>query len=304
MMFPFFRKKNKENLKLEGSNHTIESTELVESSQSEDKKTEVKTELSIHPLWNISKEQYYVFRFLNNELPTLKPNQLSLSGIQWEERPEGLAVTAFIRNALDKPIQLEKVPLILLDANRHVVAKHTFNLHDAGEIPAESSRPWTFVFPKETLLTNQLQKEGWTLAFDVSPKHHQLDLEPSWEQSLPDEEKKKLQQLVNQLEPPKKNELNFMGLEAKMLQSGDLAVTLLIRNGHEQTIQIQQLPLRVIDANQSVVAEGQFNVGTLEIKPNTTKPWTFLFPKSIIKNMTPDLSSWKAVVIQKQTSDK
>ncbi|MED0660837.1 accessory Sec system S-layer assembly protein [Bacillus smithii] len=299
-MFPLFRKKKKEDIQLEGLTNTIDSAELVDSPQQGDQDSEVKTELSIHPLWNVSKEQYYVFRFLNNELPTLKPNQLSLSGIQWEETSEGLSVTAFIRNSLKKPIQLEEVPLILLDENREVVAKHTFNLHDAGEIPAESSRPWTFVFPKESLLKDHLQKEGWTLAFDLSTKQHQLDLEPSWEQSLPDEEKKKLQQLVSQLEPPKKNELNFMGLEAKMLQSGDLAVTLLIRNGYEKAIQIQQLPLRIIDANDAIAAEGQFNIGQLEIKPNTTKPWTFIFPKNNIKKSAPDLSSWKAVVIQKQ----
>ncbi|OCA88974.1 accessory Sec system S-layer assembly protein [Pseudobacillus wudalianchiensis] len=297
-MFSFFKKKksDSDNLKNDGRESAIASSELTDSATAESAE-EVETELSLHPASNVPKEQMYVLRFLNNELPPLKANQLSLSGIEWDEQLAGLAVSAFVRNSVDKGIKLGDVPLLLLNEKNEVKARHDFNLAEVGEIPAKSSRPWTFIFPASSV--NQqvaLEKENWTLAFDLTSKEHKLDLADSWEEALPEEEKEKLQQIVQQLGAPGKDELNFTGLQAKLAEDSKFHVTVLIRNGYNRLINIEQLPLQVLDSQKQVIAEGQFNLGSLEIQPNTTKPWSFIFPKELVKNETPDLSSWSVQV--------
>ena len=81
----------------------------------------------------------------------------------------------------------------------------------------------------------------------------------------------------------------------KMVQ---LHTTLLIRNGSEKNIKFEQLPLIVEDASGEVIAKGTFQFEKLEVKANTSKPWTFIFPKELILNEDIDLSKWKVYLPQ------
>ncbi|PLS17854.1 accessory Sec system S-layer assembly protein [Bacillus sp. M6-12] len=295
-MLSIFRRKNKEKIKKEGNDSTISSEELL--NESEDiKDEEIYTELSLHPEWDIPSEQQYVYRFLNNELPPLKPNQISLSGIELRPEDNGVAVIAFVRNSLNKAINMKDVQLLLLDENQSPLARHTFNLAELGEIPAKSSRPWMFHFPSDTLLSTSFSTQGWTLAFQLKQKHR-LDLDQSWQESLPEDDKAKLQQLVDSLEPPKDGEINFMGLRALAAENGDLHITVLIRNGNDRNINIQQLPLEVYDASAKPIAKGSFTLDNLEVKANSTKPWTFIFPKTLLLEESFDLSKWRVAPVQ------
>jgi accessory Sec system S-layer assembly protein len=292
-LLSFFKKKKKS-----GEDSAVSAQELVsETDVANDE--EIETELSLHPSWNLPLEQQYVLRFLNNELKPLKPNQISLSGIDLARETDYVIVSAFVRHSLSKPIKLEKATLLLLSPDNKIIARKQFDLEELGEIPAKSSRPWHFIFENSILKTDEIPNEGWKLAFELKPQHR-LDLEESWEQSLSDEDKEKLRQLVAQLEPPKPGEVNFLGLQAKLTEEHELHVTVFIRNGSEQNIQIQQLPLQVEDASGEVIARGGFTLDHFEVKANTTKPWTFIFPKELVQKTSPDLSKWKVYPIQQQ----
>ncbi|KKB41178.1 accessory Sec system S-layer assembly protein [Bacillus thermotolerans] len=297
-MFPFFRKKQTEldQLKNEGRESAVQSSEITGTDAGESSR-EVETELSLHPAFQISKEQMYVLRFLNNELPPLKANQLALAGIEWEQHPQGLAVSAFVRNSVSKEVKIGKVSLLVINEKDQMKARHNFDLSELGELPAKSSRPWTFVFPFSSIEKHvELSKENWTIAFDLTTREHRLDLADSWQEALPEREKEKLEQVVKQLGSPGKDELNFTGLQAQISENGSLHVTLLIRNGYNRNINIEKLPLQVLDNKKEVVAEGQFNVGSLEVKANASKPWSFIFQKELLRKPAPDFSTWSVRV--------
>jgi accessory Sec system S-layer assembly protein len=291
-MLSFFKRKKKN-----GVDSTVSSEELLNEVEKADEETEVHTPLSIHPSMNISQEQQYVLRFLNNDLPPLKPNQISLAGIELNEAQDGIIVSAFIRNSLPKPITFEKTDLLLIGPNNERYARKSFDLAELGELPAESSRPWNFSFETSTLLTDEIPSEGWQLAFEIKRKH-QLDLAESWETGLSAEDKEKLAQLVENLEPLNDGEINLYGLEAKVNEQNDLYVTMFIRNGSNQTINVEQVPLQVQDATGETIAQGGFKLEDFEVKANTSKPWTFIFPSSMLLKKTPDLSNWKVMPIQ------
>jgi len=259
---------------------------------------EIFTELSYHPDWNVPKEQHYVFSFLNNELSPLQPNQISLSGIEWNESGNGIEVTAFVRNSLNRPIELKETELLLINQQKQLVARKVFDFTQLGSLPSQSSRPWIFHFPNENILDLELlEKENWTLAFNLaSKKEHQLDLDSTWEESLSIEDKEKLTQLVKNLPKLQDREFNLMGLSAKYRSDESFIVTILLRNGNDQNIQVENIPLEVLDASSEVIAKGGFEVN-LEIKANTTKPWSFIFPKEMVQKHNADLSSWKVQII-------
>jgi accessory Sec system S-layer assembly protein len=257
----------------------------------------VATTLSIHPDWNISQQEFYVYQFHHMQLPPLKPNQINITGIKLEQFDDFFMITAFIRSTLPKPIQFELLDLVVLDDQQKPLARETFDMERFGVLPENSARPWRFIFDNEVKLTDDpLPSEGWTIAFELKKKEtgtHQLDLEPSWEKMLTEDQKSRLIQLMEHTPPLKPNEVNFLGLEAKINEDNNLVVTLLIRNGSLKNIQIDQLPLVVEDAKGKVIAKGLFTFDQFVVKANTSKPWTFIFPKELLTEVEPDLTGWK-----------
>lgn len=298
MRMPLFSRKKSQSSTIDWASQ--EDQQVPGSNEKQTEQQTVQTELSIHPDWTLRPEQVYVFKFHNNMSPELLPNQLSLYGIELEQSAgDGSAtVTALIRSSLSKSITLSNTSLLLMGPDDEILGRKTFDLSLAGELPPKSSRPYYFEFEKENLTTETLPITGWKLAFELK-KPHQLDLEESWRQTLADQDQEQLKKLVDGLEAPKPGEVNFMGLQAKPSEDGQLHITLLIRNGSDKNLTIEHLPLEVIDGQGEVVAQGGFSLNALEVKGNTSKPWTFIFPEHLIQKKEMDLSKWTVRPIQK-----
>lgn len=292
-LFSFFT-----NSKKTGSDSTIDSAEILEEQNTTKERTEtdeIETALSLHPEWNVPQEQEYVFRFLANELEPLKPNQISLSGIDIdvEEANGSWLVKAFFRSSLDQPISVGSVELLLLDDNGKTLASDEFDLSELGNIPACSARPWVFVFSKEHLFAEAPPTENWKLAFNVqSMVPHRLELEEAWENGLATEQKEALAKVVESLPKLKPREVNISGFQVKEQEDGSIAASVFIRNGHSKQINIEQLPLELLDATGDLVARGSFKLGPLAVSANTSKPWTFIYPKEMVQKEAPDFSRW------------
>ncbi|MDM5426323.1 MULTISPECIES: accessory Sec system S-layer assembly protein [Bacillus] len=292
-MLSFLKKAKKK-----GKDTTVSSNQLFGQEETTSQNKTVKPVLYFHPSWgNVAQEQKYIYQFLHKELPRLQEYQISLSGIEIEKRDGAYDVAAFIRSSVPKPISFEEVTLLLLNKDKKLCARKTFNLSALGDIPENVNMPFVFTFEQETITEAELSQSDWELAFELESKH-QLDLDPSWESQLPEASKDALRNFVDNLTPPNEGEINFLGLQAALKENGDLHTTLLIRNGCKDNIQLEQLPLHIEDASGEVVVKGAFTLPNLEIKANTTKPWSFVFPASSILKQNMDLSSWKAFVPQ------
>ncbi|KAB2333037.1 accessory Sec system S-layer assembly protein [Bacillus mesophilum] len=280
-----------------GLDSSVSSDELINESDTSEEKEEIHTELSLHPSWQVENEQLYVLRFLNNDLAPLKPNQISLAGIELRDEDSGIEVTAFVRNSLNRVINFKELTLVLMDVNQKIVARHEFDLGVLGEVPGKSSRPWTFLFPVQSIYDREFSHKDWTIAFELKKKH-KLDLHESWSKTISVEDRKKLEELLSSMGDPKPGEVNFTGLNARIADNQDLLVTMLLRNGHDKDVSFHQLPLIVEDATGEKIAEGGFKLEDFELKANTSRPWTFIFPASLVKKENPDLSKWRAYPIQ------
>lgn len=297
-LFSFFKKSDKI-----VQENTIDSKDLLgNASANKDDNRDVVTKLSFHPEWDVPQEQKYIFNFLANELEPLKPNQLSLSSISIEEDPRSgkWLVRAFFRSSLAEAIELGEIELFIMDKNDELVASKKFDFKALGTIPAESARPWVFEFEKSTIKVDEVPEDGWKIAFNlVSLRGHQLELDPTWEQQLPAAQKEELAKIVKTLPKLGETEVNFTGLQAKLADNGNLNVSIFIRNGHNKAINLEQLPLEIIDATGKQIAKGSFNMEPiLTVQPNSTKPWTFIFPAELVDAQDADLSRWTARVTQ------
>ena len=76
-------------------------------------------------------------------------------------------------------------------------------------------------------------------------------------------------------------------------------MSIFIRNGHNKAINLEQLPLEIIDATGKQIAKGSFKMDPiLTVQPDSTKPWTFIFPAELVDAKDADLSRWTARVTQ------
>ncbi|ARK25478.1 accessory Sec system S-layer assembly protein [Sporosarcina sp. P37] len=300
-LFNLFKKTEKTGLE-----STVESEEILENGQAGSGDEDIETELSLHEQWNLTQEQEYVFRFLANELEPLKPNQISLSGIDIDFEPanDSWLVKSFFRSSLDQAITVGTIELLLLDAEGNTAASAEFDLNELGEIPARSARPWVFVFEKKDQLAEEIPTENWKLAFNVhSMMPHQLELAPSWEEQLPAEQKEALADIVEGLPKLKPREVNIAGFQIQKQDDGNIAASVFVRNGHSKQINIEKLPLELIDATGELVARGTFDLKPpLSVKANSTTPWTFIYPKELIVKAEPDFSRWTIRVPQDATN--
>ncbi|KGR80117.1 accessory Sec system S-layer assembly protein [Ureibacillus manganicus] len=296
-LFDLFKKTDKV-----GKDSTVESKELLNEVEESKNTVEVNTKLSFHPDWDVPQEQKYIFNFLSNELEPLKPNQLSLAAIAIDVNQANGSwdVKAFLRSSLPKAIELGEVGLFLLDKDGKVIASKTFDLKELGSIPAESARPWVFTFEKNTIQASELPEEGWKIAFNlVSLRGHQLDLDETWKNKLSEEQINQLEKIIKDLPSLGKTEVNFTGFQIKLLEDKGLAVSILLRNGNEKAINLEQLPLEILDANKKQIAKGYFKLDpVLTVQANSTKPWTFVFPKEMVDAEGADFSSWTPRVAQ------
>ena len=299
-LFDLFKKGDKV-----GKDSAIDSSSVVKSAAKTSKKDanrDVVTKLSFHPEWDVPQEQKYVFNFLANDLAPLKPNQLSLSAINIEPvlANGSWNVKAFFRSSLAEAIELGEIELLILDKDDNRLASHYFDFKELGVIPAESARPWIFNFPQSSITSEDVPEEGWKISFNLlSLRGHQLDLDDTWKKQLPKEQQEKLAEIVKTLPKLGKTEVNFTGLQTKLNEDNSLHASIFIRNGHDKAINLEQLPLEIVDARGVIVAKGSFKLDpVLTVQPNTTKPWTFIFPAQLVTAEGADLSRWTARVPQ------
>ncbi|MGJ9458128.1 accessory Sec system S-layer assembly protein [Oceanobacillus sp. CF4.6] len=293
-MFRFLKQKKEEN------KHSVNAGEFLNSEENEPPDEMIKTELSILPNWKIRNEDRYVYAFHNNESPKLKVNQISIYGMELKKlKNNNLIVTALIKNTVKKSIHFNNTTILLLDGNKNIIAKKEFNLKELGAIPPNGARPWKFTFNKDDLIAKgtEIDTSSWSLAFEIKKKHR-LELEESWEKSIAENTKASLEEIVANAAPLKSGEVNFMGVQAKQNEKSELAVTILIRNGSHKNVTLKQLPLGLKDASGEEVTKGGFELKDFTVKANTSKPWTFIFPESMITKEEIDLSKWQVYPIK------
>ncbi|WP_425622729.1 accessory Sec system S-layer assembly protein [Brevibacillus borstelensis] len=262
------------------------------------------TKLSLHESWEqrLNASEKYALSFTAQELPPLEPGNISLAGISLVPHEQGVEVTAFLRNGTDRPVRLQNMTLVILIGEEELFTRQTFDLSEAGEIPAHSARPWSFVFRSEYFLKVDVLLQNWKIAFELAQKKmvlpQQLELEESWIRTLSDEQKEGLIELAKRLPALKEGEVNIQSVQVQRSKEGSLHVILLIRNGSVQSLSFEKLPLALYDASGQKVAIGLFELGGLTVNANTSKPWMFIFPKESILIEEPDLSRWKVSIPQ------
>lgn len=124
------------------------------------------TPLDLPDSWESSctEEQKHFLTKLVDELPPIQQGELNIMGIEAvQSENSDLHVTLLFRNASQKDIQLQQLPLQITNGTDELITKGSFNL-DAFEIKANTAKPWRFIFPLALLEDKNPDLSAWKVA--------------------------------------------------------------------------------------------------------------------------------------------
>ncbi|WP_100405489.1 SLAP domain-containing protein [Bacillus solitudinis] len=252
----------------------------VDSSEPLKKHSLVDTPLSIPGNWNLSKEDHYALQFILQDAPELHENDIGLCGVSATPTSlGGYEVSAIVRNGSGKSISFSETSLVLLDKQGVVIARKLFHLEGLGVLPAFTSRPWTFAFEANDV-TQQLESvKGWSLVFDLSAerKYHQLDPRGDWSKHHSAYTVNLLLTAALKVSAPPFGKIRFHSLNVSKEENGLLLVTILIQNGNEHTLQLEQVPVELKAPDGTTITRSSFELDSLHVPPYTSKLITLLF---------------------------
>ena len=257
---------------------------------SKSKKQYIVPKLILDSKMKANDKDYY--NNLHKKLPPMLENSLNISGIKFEKNSLGqIIVDVFVRSSLSKAVYIEEYPIVLLDRNKEVVAKKIEKFQDFGELPSKTAKLWKIEFSKENIKQYNFENlEKWSIAFEENLQHR-LDLSDLNEDKISEDTKEFLNKIIKQ-QNVQKNELKLTGLSVNRNDSEQVNATLLISNGTTENLKIKQLPLKLYDAGNDLVAKGTFKMENLSVQANTSKPISIVFPESSILKKNMDLSRW------------
>ena len=128
-----------------------------------DSKREHKLDLSnsdgIKPSATIKRKLEHVIE----SSPPLGRDEVNVMGLSLKEHEDGgLVAILLLRNGTPHDLTFKRIPLEVMDANRDVVAKGTFQL-EGLVVKANTSKPTRFVFPANSILKSDMDLSSWKI---------------------------------------------------------------------------------------------------------------------------------------------
>lgn len=237
-----------------------------------------------------SEEQFY-------GPPSAREGQVSIHFTGVSPASGGLLVGFFVSNGLSKKVKFEEVPLVLRDSTGRILARQSFAGDLIGEVDGGSSKACVVRFRSNNVYSREISGEC-QVCFDIPKPSQSSQIQY---QTLPEDmtesQRQELERILRELPPIQQGEVNLSPLNSQITPQGDLLATVIIRNGTDKLVNMEQLPMAVFDAQRQEVARGLFNIKDLAIKPFKALLWSFNFG-AVSQDRELDLSRWHINIVQ------
>jgi SLAP domain-containing protein len=104
-----------------------------------------------------------------------------------------------------------------------------------------------------------------------------LQFEASWDRTIYALDREKIQKTFDETCLPETRATKLTPLWQALNYKHDLLVTVLVHNFSQQPLSFLKRKIAYLE-NQKVMAEHSFTLPALMIEPETSMPWTFIFP--------------------------
>jgi SLAP domain-containing protein len=115
-----------------------------------------------------------LLEYIHNELPPVVRDEVGILPFFTNVTAEGYLVLTFLRNACNRDILLQKLPLALATPDGEIVARKTFDMLPFGILGKFVSRPSEFLFRWNEFTRVPEEEVPLTLVFEGKPKKREL----------------------------------------------------------------------------------------------------------------------------------
>lgn len=104
-----------------------------------------------------------------------------------------------------------------------------------------------------------------------------LQFEKSWDKALSEQDRARINQVFSETKDIKNVGVQFIRIREAENYKGEILVMVLIHNPTREAFIFRNTMLRYLE-NKEVIAEHSFTFPALISEPETSMPWTFIFP--------------------------
>lgn len=110
-----------------------------------------------------------------------------------------------------------------------------------------------------------------------------LQYETSWDKTLSNKDRKIIEGIFLETSLPNQSLNQFTSLWQAINHRGELLVTVLVHNFSHQVCSFINKKLCYLENNE-IIAEHIFTLPSLTVQPETSMPWTFIFPVESLRS--------------------
>ncbi|RHB51626.1 SLAP domain-containing protein [Exiguobacterium sp. AM39-5BH] len=201
----------------------------------------------------IPKEDEYMFRYHAKRLPALLENQLSIELLHAERLGDSLSLVALFRNTLPSSFEINELPVLLLNKDHVPLGRKVLSQVDLPNFEPWTSKPVYLDFFADELFADFETEElmSMRLVFQMNPIDPlQMILEDELA-SFSEAAWRQLRRTNVSTPPVGENEFNLMLVSVEPGEM-DVTATLLLRNGYDRELNVEQLPLELVSGNETV----------------------------------------------------
>lgn len=208
---------------------------------------------------------------------------------------EKVEVSVYLRNGLSKQINFDKVPLVIVNKNGDILAKQIMYMGDFGILPPFSARPYKVYFDKVNLFVDTISNDNFEIQFEEAVtaintvKVELEDISVSMEHEL----KSSFTKFLDKLPLIKAGDVSIEVFKTLKGMDNTISIVLMIRNGCDDIIKLERLPIIVKDEQGQSVAKGVFDIENVSVNPHKAKVYDFTITEDYIVKKDFDLSSCK-----------
>lgn len=245
-----------------------------------------------------------LLEYIHNELPPVVRDEVGILPFFTNVTAEGYLVLTFLRNACNRDILLQKLPLALATPDGEIVARKTFDMLPFGILGKFVSRPSEFLFRWNEFTRVPEEEVPLTLVFEGKPKKRELSPgQYADTNGLSTEEIQKYMESSGEAKMgaiPGRVDLQVLEIAAG--DEGGLKIVVLFRNGLEQRLEFTEVPIRIQDKQGREVARVRYELSNLRVDPQSSRLWTFYVPEDSLKLKQVAPSDCVAYIPQPQQS--
>ncbi|MFL0194304.1 SLAP domain-containing protein [Clostridium sp. WILCCON 0269] len=285
-------------IKAEFGNKKLDENQDIEDKYINMKKDIVKLELSLSEAEKsmISDLKRETLLDELNSFPPINKGEIDIVGSYTFDMGDYLEVQVFLRNGMERNVDFDKVPFVILNSKNEILAAQIFNMQDIGVLPPHTARPYKLNFDKANVHVDKISSDDWHIVFD---NVETVEYENFKYGELPDTLSEKTSQVLNDflksLPKIEKGRYDLSKFNIGINENGELIASIVIRNGFDKPLGIEKLPVTIKNEEGNRVFSAIFDVHDFKVNPGEAKFFNLKCETEIRFNQKMDLSNWELI---------